>query len=86
MHVAAWLRPCRTSPKEAAPTQRVLDGSPAALWTPSWPTPGPTAPRGHRPAAGNAGNCDSLHKAAAAAAAAALSDVPAELHAAGPLT
>ena len=41
---------------------------------------------GRQLAAGNAGNCDSLHKAAAAAAAAARSDVPAELHAGGPLT
>ena len=52
MHVAAWLRPCRTSPKKAAPPQRVLDGAPRqhARHGPF----GPTAPRGHRPAAGRA--------------------------------
>ena len=84
--MAAWLRPCRTSPKEAAPPKGRRRRASRGPVTPSWPAPGPTAPRGHRPAAGNAGNCDSLHKAAAAAAAAALSDVPAELHAGGPLT
>ena len=85
MHVAAWLPPCRTSPKKAAPPQRVLDG-PAAPGRRHGPF-GPTA-RGSSTSRGNAGKCDSLHKAAAAAAAAAaaLTYVPAELHAGGPLT
>ena len=85
VHVAAWLPPCRTSPKKAAPPQRVLDG-PAAPGPRHGPF-GPTA-RGSSTSRGNAGKCDSLHKAAAAAAAAAaaLTYVPAELHAGGPLT
>ena len=66
--MAAWLRPGRI-PKKAAPPKGLRRRAPLGPVTPSWPAPGPTAPRGHRPAAGNAGNCDSLHKAAAAAAA-----------------
>ena len=85
MHVAAWLPPC-TSPKKAAPPQRVLDGRPAARDA-AMAGPGPEGTAGSSSGRrADADKCDSLHKAAAAAAAAALTYVPAELHAGGPLT
>ena len=85
-----WLHGCGPAAprlKKAAPPQRVLDGAPrprdAAM---AGPGPDGTAGSSSGRRAG-ADKCDSLHKAAAAAAAAApASDVPAELHAGGPLT
>ena len=85
VHVAAGLRPCRTSPKKAAPQQRVLDGSPAAPGRRHGPF-GPTA-RGSSTSRRERRHCDSLYVCCRGRRRrGARSDVPAELHAGGPLT
>ena len=84
MRVAAGLRRCRTSPKEGSPAE----GSSTAAPRPRDAAMALSGRRrgGRQLAAGNAGTVILCMYVAAASAAAALSDVPAELHAGGPLT
>ena len=84
-----WLHGCRPAapPLKRQPRRK---GSSTAAPRPrdagmAGPGPEGTAGSSFGRRAG-ADKCDSLHKAAAAAAAAALTYVPAELHAGGPLT
>ncbi len=84
-----WLHGCRPAapPLKRQPRRK---GSSTAAPRPrdaAMAGPGPEGTAGSSSGRrAGADKCDSLHKAAAAAAAAALTYVPAELHAGGPLT
>ena len=85
-----WLHGCRPAapPLKRQPRRKGSSTAPRGPGTPpAMAGPGPEGTAGSSSGRrAGADKCDSLHKAAAAAAAAALTYVPAELHAGGPLT